>query len=253
MTMRRNREADFVLPVDLTATELALLEFTNGSATSTADRRRLLLTSKEAYLWAALVAVCAKSPNVTGEKFEIATRGMLEEFNSVRSPGEFDPAHSEALYVLLISSFARRVGLDAELTEIYNSVRQSYAGLLKRGLVEDPFFLVPNLLHAVGSTPHLASMGIAVLGLIPTEFGRVTKAGKTTSLKIRSLYLDYERTAKGNQTSIQVHFRVLQFAKCFLDLARSGLDALDRNNVSTSTTKIPKGKKAQRGRSKRTK
>ena len=93
-------------------------------------------------------------------------------------------------------------------------------------------------------------MGIAVLGLVPTEFGRVTEEGKTISLRIRSLYLDYEHTVKGKEVSTQVHFRVLQFVKTFLDLARDGLDMLDRKNVLPTPTKMTKRKKAPRGTSK---
>ena len=140
MARSQDKEPDFVLPIDLTPAELALLEFTNGSATSAGVNERLLLTSKEAYLWAAFIARGVESQSVTSEKFEIATRGMLEEFASVRSPAEFDPSHNEALYVLLRSSFAHRLGLDVDLNHIYNSVKGAYAGLLKRGLIEDPFF-----------------------------------------------------------------------------------------------------------------
>jgi hypothetical protein len=247
---RHDEDQEFVLPVALTSTELAMLEFTNGSASSNVFDQQLLLTSKESYLWAAFIALCAESKNVTREQFESAARGMLDEFSSVRSPGEFDPSYSEALYVLLIKSFAHRLQLDAEFSVIFRSVRDTYASLVKRGLIEDPFFLSPNLLQTLSSSSHMASVGIAVLGLIPTEFGRVTEEGRTISLKIRSLYLDYERTVKDGRISTQVNFRVLQLVKAFLDLTRNGLDALDRKNASPLHTKTTKGKKARRDSSK---
>jgi hypothetical protein len=175
---------------------------------------------------------------------------LLEEFAANRSPQQFDPSHGEALYVLLTSSFAHRLGLDAELTDIKTSVQGAYAGLLRRGLVEDPFFLVPDVLHAIGNVPHLASVGIALLGLVPTEFGVVTEEGKITSLKIKSLYVDYERKIKGIQVSTQLHFRVLQLAKTFINAARIGLDALDGKHSESSSTKMVKGKKVKSGTSK---
>ena len=225
-------ESDIALPVDLSPTELALLEFTNGSATTVSDDQRLMFLSKEAYLWAAIIAQCAQSRPLTLKRFESATRDMFREFAGTRSPSTFDVLHSEALFRLLTTSFAQSVGIESELSTIQDSARVAYANLVRRGLIEDPFVLDSHLLQAIGSVPHVA---FAVLGLIPTEFGRVTTNGKTTSLRIKTLYLDYERELKGEtEVSTHVRFRVLQLVKSFLNLAKVGLDSLDGDSAQHS-------------------
>jgi len=248
----RKKDINFVLPIDLTAAELALLEFTNGSATCGAVKQRLLVTSKEAYLWAAFIAKYVESrPRVTSETFERAIREVLDEFaNLTRTDTSgFEASASEATYVLLISSFAQKLGLNVEFSDLQQSARGAYESLVKRGLIEDPFFLTPTLLQAVGSVPHLQSLGIAVLGLIPIEFGRVTEEGKLISLTIRSLYLDYERKVRGKTVSTEWNFRLLQLVKGFLDFTRTGLDHLDRKNASVLPSKTSKGRKSPRGKS----
>ena len=241
---RRDARPSFTLSVDLTPAELALLEFTNGSATSQ-QGQRILLTSKESYLWASFIAKCVEmQPNLSSTTFAIVTQSVIAEFPTPDPTGahgfEASASASEATYLRVFFSFAQQLGIAVEPSDIQKSAQDAYASLVTRGLIEDPFFL--PLVSAVSNIPHLQAIGVAVLGLVPIEFGRVTEQGKQTSLKIKSLYMDYERTVQGAHVSTHINFRLLQFVKMFLDLTRNGLDGLDGSSPTSSNPK-PAGRR----------
>ena len=184
---RRDARPTFTLPVDLAPAELALLEFTNGSATSQ-QGEKILLTSKESYLWASFIAKCVEmQPDISSTKFATVTQSVIAEFVNPDSTGArgFEASSSEATYLRVFFSFAQQLGIAVELSEIQKSAHDAYARLVTRGLIEDPFFL--PLVSTVRNIPHLQAVGVAVLGLVPIEFGRVTEQGRQTSLKIKSL------------------------------------------------------------------
>ena len=204
----------------LSLTERAALELTNDSYVGVRRQvrpRHAVLTSKDVYNWAPLLALLAESTRVSPEQLELAVASSLRRWSeiiehdvSVNPPGGLQQAFIvqkvlEELAVEDAPELLKRFGEEARL---------AYQSLLGRGLVEDPQTIV------------IAGFALTVLGLIPTSFTCKTKAGQIVSRRIAALYWKYEQSERAGVVTTTVDFRLWKFLKAF----RQALSAAMEND-----------------------
>jgi hypothetical protein len=202
---------------ELSLTELALLTMTNDPLEHRNPQDPVLLTTKEAYIWAAAVAVILENhPDLSVDEDTIAEAYRLalkesEIFNSEDAAViTYDLRYFETQQVRLqrlerlFSVFLSTLGAGQFppsdlIPEIVHEARRSYKRLVDKGLIDDPvFFPVGGLLFAA-------------IGFVPYSFtSRTTKGGRVYR-KMEALFWSYERD--GNKMSLQ--FRLWKILSAF--------------------------------------
>jgi hypothetical protein len=175
----------------LSLTEWAILELTNEPKLHVSRRaRRLsqpqLLTTKEAYVWAAMIAYAAETDALSAEQVE----------NLIRSGKAVDP--NDFLQVLHQGSQSAESRAELTPASLSETVSRAYHALVDRGLIEDP----PIAL--------VGGIAILVLGWLPVSFTKKTTEGKLVSRKINALFWKYERSTKRGVTTTIVQFRLMR-------------------------------------------
>lgn len=184
---------------NLSLTEWAVLEMTNDPVmhvSRIARRRRSpqILTTKEAYIWAVLMAEAAESESVSPQEMSgLITAGR-----------DFEP---ERLLQALHTRFANLT--QQELRDRANS---AYHSLLERGLIEDP------------PVVFIGGIAVSVLGWIPVSFTKKTSEGKVVSRKINALFWKYERSTRKGVTTTSVQFRLMRLVNAL----KAGISAAQR-------------------------
>lgn len=204
---------------DLSLVELAVLEMTNDAAVRVPPfrPRRALVTSKEAYYWAALLAFLAESTEITPEQLVNAVKSVFgiplthPELPSlgpdqVRTFEEFAEVWARAVF--------RSLRIEANPEILRGFARQAlsaYGSLVMKGLVEDPPVVI------------LSGIAVVVLGLIPVGFTKKTKNGKLISRRMNAAYWTYERKERAGVVQTTIEFRLMKLIKAFTAGFRSAL------------------------------
>jgi hypothetical protein len=153
---------------------MAALEITNNPNVNSKRKksRSALLTTKQTYLWAALLAHVAESaPNVTSENVISAAtvRGLsrndikrvYEEFSSTYESEETTKRSAPDV----LGATIRALGLNVTTHQLTNSAKAAYESLLRKGLIEDPLEIL------------VGGIAVAVVGLLPVSFTRRRRPG----------------------------------------------------------------------------
>lgn len=190
-------------------TEIAVLEMTNDGK----DVRKspwAMVTSKESYVWAALMAHIAENrPEVTPEQFTAAIIGPkishslkihYENFPIIGGEG----TSSYQTLPDVVGSTIQALGLsNINNNNMVQNASIAYRALVKRGWIEDPVeILVGGVL-------------MSVMGLLPVSFTAKTKEGRKISKKIKALYWSYEKSESRGVTTTKVEVRLLKMIRAF--------------------------------------
>lgn len=191
-------------------TELAVLEMTNDKK-EMEESASLMVTSKEAYVWAALMAhVAEKHPEIAAEQLIAAATGgpdlrsSFKLFYSGFQVGWTDKEVTAPYPPDLIGNAIRSLHLGIKPSELAKNANQTYTRLVKRGWIEDP---IEILVHG--------GLLLSVMGFVPVSFTQKTKEGRKISKKMKALYWSYEKSEKRGVTTTKVEVRLLKMVKAF--------------------------------------
>ena len=197
----------------ISVAELAVLEMSNDPKVKTKTRgtRTVTVTSKEAYIWAALMAhVAEKAPHIGASEVMRAALGpsprRIKDYYrkfSLQADEIGLPTQNPESTPNSLASAIKTLGLKITAHEVVASAKNSYESLMRKGLIEDPVEIL------------VGGIVFAVLGMLPTGFTRKTKEGKTVSKKVKALYWMYEKSENRGVTTTKVEFRLLKMIKLF--------------------------------------
>lgn len=210
----------------ISAVEYAMLSLTNQqnpardkravrplSNHSRSRSKAIVLTTKEAYLWAAFLALAVeRKPDVDAETLTSRLQTALREFQMTE--GVIERLGGDAPNVQsrfeVFSYASRALEFEVNFNELAVITNRGYTGLLDAQLIEDPPVLTVGVLS------------LAVLGLLPYSFTRQTAKGRTLLLKFDSMFMSYERSTKQGITTTDVKFRLWRVMRAFYRFAASG-------------------------------
>jgi hypothetical protein len=193
--------------------EMAVLELSNDPKNKTDPARGgVTVTTKEAYVWGALLAHVAENhPEIAAADVIRAAIGKNRK-QIKRYYADFPPLGHEKVNVssdfpavpdalgLAISNLKLNTNFD----KLAASAEASYKSLLRKGLIEDPLEILAG------------GILFSVIGLVPTSFTQKTKEGRTISKKLKAMFWSYEKTdLRGGGTRTHVEFRLLKMLKAF--------------------------------------
>lgn len=189
-------------------TEIAVLEMTNDGK-DVRKSQSAMVTSKESYVWAALMAhIAEKRPEVTPEQFVAAmigpqnSQGLKTYYQNFPLFGtEGQPPYESTPDV--VGNAIQSLGLKADSSGMVQSASTAYGSLVKRGWIEDPVEIL------VGGAL------LSVMGLVPVSFTVKTKDGRKISKKIKALYWSYEKSESRGITTTKVEVRLLKMIRAF--------------------------------------
>ncbi len=215
---------------EFTPVEFAMLAVTNADISENSvpngGYRRLVLTTKEAYLWAAAVGLLVENlgREVTREVLRqafIDTANKFEIRNSYLSTDILDSQLGAPGLIIIdfLDQFLINVGRDNSLTALYviNAANDAYKALLQRGLIEDP------LRHWIGS------ILISVIAFSSLSFTQQTRLGTTEyGLRVRTPVADVNvvdrKEKQGDSFEFDLNIHAADLAKNFLE---DSLDILE--------------------------
>ncbi len=199
---------------EFTPTELALLELTDDGEDHPYDVYKysispVILTSKDAYSWAGIIALALESnPLLDESNIRDACKAIIsknrENLSNFYFPSQWSnpgayPGH-DLKYDMLT-----HLGLTPNaILDVYQNIDSAYDSLIDKELISDPIDAV------------IGGLGIAVLGVIPTGFTTKKEKGRVTYRKIEALFWSYEqeREKSGAETR-SIHFKVWKIVKIF--------------------------------------
>lgn len=193
---------------EITLREFAVLEMTNDPKAKD-DSGIVILTEKEAYIWAVLLAhIAEKHPEITPEQIIRAAtlgpniRGSIKSFYKEFPSGQGE-TKTQVIRPDPVNSAIGSLNLDVSQSNLDRDAKLAYKNLVRRGWIEDPL--------------ELAAGGLlfAVLGVIPVSFTQKTKEGRRISKKLKALYWTYERSESRGIATTKVEFRLIKMIKAF--------------------------------------
>ncbi len=197
--------------IDLT--ELAILEMTNDPKIKTDSDRTpsIMATTKEAYIWAALIAHLAKhKPEVRPEDLIQAATGLPVRKRIKQFYRYFPIVAYEAAPILNVETMPdplqaviHEFQLNTTPMDLIRSASQAYESLTQKGLIEDPIEILAG------------GFLLAAMGVLPISFTKKTKEGRSVSKKLKALYWSYEKSESRGVTTTKVEFRLLKMIKAF--------------------------------------
>jgi hypothetical protein len=219
----------------LSITELALLEMTSDESylKSPSVPEHVLITNKDVYLWAALLAtVVEHSRHIDAETFMRLCAGSIAEARQLLMDyyATWEPSQPQRIETKIadriMSNILTNLQIPASIDDLRRSASGAYTQLLERGLIEDPIEI------AVGA------VAVAVLGLLPIGFTRRTKNGELVSQRIWGLFWAYEKSESRGAIDQKLEFRLLEFLRAFYKGAVGGFQsALSGTRPSRPSTK----------------
>jgi hypothetical protein len=190
------RTSDGILTLD----ELAVLTITSPAHMKPEkDGETVIVTTKDAYLWAVLFSELADRDGEP-ERFLKIFRDYILEYGHVfrllyATMGENLEEASRSMFEYIASSY------QLEGTALAERANAAYMSLIEKGLIEDPF------------KKKIAVFVLCVSGLIPTNFTSTTKKGGDTIQTYHSGWVDVEHQKNAKQESTKVEFKVVGIAK----------------------------------------
>jgi hypothetical protein len=193
--------------------ELALLEMTNDPKTKVGPTRvpSVMLTTKEAYIWATLIAhIAEREPAIRPKDLVRAATGVqirkrIKQFYRYFPIAGYEGGLIPNVEIVPdpLQAVISQLHLNVNQNNLVHSAGQAYETLIRKGLIEDPIeMLVGGVL-------------VAAMGMVPVSFTQKTKEGPSLSKKLKALYWSYERSEKRGITTTKVEFRLLKMIKAF--------------------------------------
>lgn len=202
-------------PVPSNLTELAILELTNGEQTP--NDLSMMRTTKDVYLWAALLASVAEErkdiePEAVLRIYKQCIQQNLDRVKDILA--NWDPFQKEradsVMADIIVRNILKTFGLPISVDDLKKQASAGYVALVEKGLIQDPIFL------PVGAA------AIAVMGLVPIGFTQKTKDGEVFSRRIWGMFWEYERSSVKGVTQHKLEFRLLEFVRAFSRAAVAG-------------------------------
>lgn len=188
----------------LTLDEYAVLEMTSPAQIEQPKAgETVIITTKDAYFWAVLFSELVSSgKDGDAEWFMKRFRAVLDEYRGLLrlqySSLSTDPNENAAFDVF--RETARACEMDPE--DLLRRTDAAYKSLLDKKLIEDPF------------KKKIATIVLAVLGIVPTGASSTTKKGGEFVKEVHAITWDYKDTKnkEGTETK-KVDVRLLKIIK----------------------------------------
>jgi hypothetical protein len=211
--------------------ELSLLMLTNDGEflPSSENGNKLLLTTKETYIWGIILAQIVKEKLEVDEEIIVAAykRAVQKNHEFISEyyrelptfPFPFVSYQIERIYYNLITSFYAEMELKVDFEYIYEQQKKAFDSLVEKEYIVDPVFTT------------VAGISLAVAGLIPYGFTKKRKNGRVVLMKIEALYWSYQKSeqSKNNETT-KINFRLWKIITAF---KKAFADVIDDENKDT--------------------
>ena len=193
--------------------EMAVLELSNDRKNKPDPARGVVtVTTKEAYVWGALLAHVAENhPDLAvADVVRAATarhRKQIQRYYADFPPLGYEKVNATSDYPPIPDALGQAISnlrLTTSLEKLKAAAEASYKSLLRKGLIEDPIEILAG------------GILFSVIGLIPTSFTQKTKEGRTISKKLKAMFWSYEKTAtRDGGTKTHAEFRLFKMLKAF--------------------------------------
>jgi hypothetical protein len=153
----------------ISLTELALLEMSNDPKIKTKMRGSdaVTITSKEVYIWAALMAhVAEQAPQtdvieLVGAALESSSKRIRDYYR--KFPYQADsiglPVQHSDFGLVSLESAIQKFGLKTSVQDVVESARKSYQTLMEKELIEDPLHILVDGVDDAGGCCQRDSLG----------------------------------------------------------------------------------------------
>jgi hypothetical protein len=190
------RTSDGVLTLD----ELAVLMITSPAHISPKAEETVIVTSKDAYLWAIIFSEIADRDDEPDHFLSLFRDYVSENADVFRLLYEtISSVEREGPAQLLLDYMTASYGLST--TSVAERANAACTSLVEKGLIEDPF------------KKKIAIFVLCVSGLMPTSFTSTTKAGGVRVQTYHSRLLDVEHHKSAKQESTKIEFKVVDMAQ----------------------------------------
>lgn len=204
------------MPTELTTAEVSLLALSNPRRSG--EDRKIAMTTKEYYLWAALLSAIAESELIIQPATLLDT--IRQEFEAqdlkLAMPGELVTSTAGRSVFKGVAKrllFPSPSDIDDWYEGVTTNANQTYQSLVKGGFIEDPFSIIAG------------GVAMVVLGLVPVSFTRLTQKGEQVLMRLKAAFWEYERSNKGGLETVDVRFRLFTLIGAFYAGARRGFAA----------------------------
>lgn len=184
----------------LTIDELAVLLITSPAHIQPKEGQTVIVTSKDAYLWAVVFSELAGRDGEP-EGFLKRVRDYLAEHDDVfrllyRTLGGDVKSAADSMFEFM----ARQYGWEGEVLRA--RANAAYLSLIQKELIEDPF------------KKKIAAFLICLGGLFPQNFTQTTDKGGQTAIvyQSRALDVDYQK-GQGKESRLEVDIKLVQIVR----------------------------------------
>ena len=202
--------------IELTLVELGVLILTNdGEVSSNGNRHEVItLTTKESYIWAAVVAKIIEDRNEI-EVDEVVTalsrviqdlRGRLRSYYDPQDVSALRRGDSYSVAEWIIEDLSRRLNVQLNPAQLLNKAFETYQQLMEKELIEDP------VVTGVGV------LSVALLGFVPFGFTRKKRNGKVVYRRINAAFWKYEEKVQRGNTVTNLHFKLWKILNAVKDI-----------------------------------
>lgn len=209
--------------------ELSLLILTNDGQvpSSEENEKKVILTTKETYIWGIIISqVVKQNPDINEEKVIAAYRKSIQKNKQLISqyykelpstPFPFVNYHMESIYYNLIQSFYNEMDLKLDFEYLHDRQKKAFNSLVEKEYIVDPVFT------------SVAGITLAIAGFIPYGFTKKRKNGRIVLMKIEALYWSYQKskTSRNNETT-KINFRLWKIITAF---KKALADVMDEENT----------------------
>lgn len=253
---------------DLSLIEFAILEFTNEGTIGILDkvdnvrqtlarkvyesrsfrkhnkrtREPLILTTKDTYTWASLIAnLIDKNPNLGDDEFINAYKYAINLYRDV-----YKRAYKENIFITLDGPDPTKVDVCRNFCQYFitnhnfhnklyyesNELsKKAIKSLQTKGLIDDPIFT------------NIFGIAVAVIGFLPIGFTQRKRKGKTIYRKIQALFWTYEMQEINGSKITNVYFRLWKILRTFKAALAEEMDELVESSEEIKENKKPKKEK----------
>jgi hypothetical protein len=183
MVLAHKADEDPLSPI-----EIAILLFTNDlrpRKQKNSPDQRIVLTSKSAYLWAAIASHLLEQAPAHVEEIDDLLRGALRgvgdevrRYYSSFTP--LQPPFEDKVFQSVLEQLEGTLGVHIPVRDLQRRVSHACKSLTDRGYIRDPVDII------------IGSASVAMLGLVPYSFSQVTEKGQVTKRKLEAVFWRYE-------------------------------------------------------------
>jgi hypothetical protein len=187
----------------LTLDELAVLTMTSPDHIQPEKGETVIITTKDAYLWAVLCSELVSMGKDNGpEWFMSRFRSVLEDHRDLLRVqyGGITTGPRDNTALAIFEETAKKCEMDPE--DMLKRAEAAYQSLLDKEMIRDPFKL------------KIATLVLAVLGLVPTGATSTTEKGGAFVKEVHAVTWSYtDKMDKDQKETRQVEIRLLKIIK----------------------------------------